>query len=37
VPWQVRRATTVRRLPPVDDDLARIAQGLLDAWGRDAV
>jgi hypothetical protein len=37
VPWQVRRATTVRRLPPVDDDLTRIAQSLLDAWGRDAV
>jgi glutaconate CoA-transferase subunit B len=36
VPWPVRRAPTVRRLPPVDDDLGLIAQDLLDAWGRDA-
>jgi glutaconate CoA-transferase subunit B len=37
VPWQVRRAARVRRLPPVDAELARTAQSLLDAWGRDAI
>jgi glutaconate CoA-transferase, subunit B len=36
VPWPVRRARAVRRLPPVDDALAKTAQDLLGAWGRDA-
>ena len=37
MPWPVRRAASVRCLPPIDDAMARTAQDLLDAWGRDAV
>ena len=37
MPWPVRRAASVRSLPPIDDAMARTAQDLLDAWGRDAV
>jgi hypothetical protein len=36
MPWPVRRAGSVRSLPPIDDAMAQIAQDLLDAWGRDA-
>lgn len=35
IPWQVRRAANVHRLPPFPPALLRDAAGLVDGWGRD--
>jgi glutaconate CoA-transferase, subunit B len=35
IPWEVARNSTIGNLPPIEPEIAEIAEAMLTAWGRD--